>query len=702
MRNVYLAWTMTAVLTAWANARADVSIPLTPDRWQKTSCGAVESTADGLVVSGTDYRSGNGAMSRAIFDFTKGSDTFIRFMPVDTGYSGFSAGLEGLGFTTFTTDHSFLGSTVIAKNTWQYLRVRVNPDRTVQQVISTGDYDTNGGAVFHSTSWTLSDAKWAKAAMSQVFVILWDNYSGAATRLIVGEARTTAEPVTLGLGESLTYDFADGAIPPAFSTQGAWTAADGMLSLTTSGNQTSYARLQSYAAQLLTFRVKVDINQRNGGWDADFSMGVFDSSGDAFEWVPHASANWVSRPASSCWLEQTLVLPPSVGAQVAQWRYLEDNRYSGTPSSIPHRVAVDDVTVTCPAGHRPELTAQNAIACALVPMNAPPTLSAALSAVSVAEGQTAANDLSAADPDGDALSLTASAGEVVQVAGGAWRWTMAAVDGPATQEVTVTADDGKGGIATAKFTVDVANVPPAVSAIAGGSDSPLPVGSSISLSAAFVDPGVLDTHAATWDFGDGTVATGVVAEASGSGTASASHAYAAAGTYTVTCTVTDKDGGSGSASLTQVVVEPAPTHGTLVALGSVPSPAGSWSADPAAGGKAEFLLLATHLKHFSGPFGFAELRLTCARMQFFAMRIDSLAVFGDKGDKAQLKGIGRLNGRPGYGFQVTAVDGAPDRLRIQIWDQATGAVAYDNQRGASGSEPPPALSRGFVEVWAQR
>jgi len=75
---------------------------------------------------------------------------------------------------------------------------------------------------------------------------------------------------------------------------------------------------------------------------------------------------------------------------------------------------------------------------------------------------------------------------------------------------------------------------------------------SIAFSGSFTDPGVLDTHRVTWNFGDGASSTASYGPG-GSATLSASHSYAAAGTYTLRLTVTDDDGGAGQATATVTV-----------------------------------------------------------------------------------------------------------------------------------------------------
>ncbi|HSL84209.1 MAG TPA: Calx-beta domain-containing protein, partial [Thermoanaerobaculia bacterium] len=127
-------------------------------------------------------------------------------------------------------------------------------------------------------------------------------------------------------------------------------------------------------------------------------------------------------------------------------------------------------------------------------------------------------------------------------------------DAVVTAVVCVTDDDG--GTGCGGFPVRILNVDPSVDA---GPDLAGFVGLPVELApAAFTDPGVLDTHTATVDWGDGTVAEGSVTGAGGSGTVSSSHVYTAPGTYEVTVCVTDDDGGEGCDSLTVEVTDRPP------------------------------------------------------------------------------------------------------------------------------------------------
>jgi PKD repeat protein len=105
-------------------------------------------------------------------------------------------------------------------------------------------------------------------------------------------------------------------------------------------------------------------------------------------------------------------------------------------------------------------------------------------------------------------------------------------------------DDG-GMPGTASVTVTGANVAPSakITSISWTPQLFLTVNQSVSVTGTFTDPGKLDTHTATWKFGDGATSTG----------SSAVHSYSTAGTYTIAFTVVDDDGGVGQATATVTV-----------------------------------------------------------------------------------------------------------------------------------------------------
>ena len=125
-----------------------------------------------------------------------------------------------------------------------------------------------------------------------------------------------------------------------------------------------------------------------------------------------------------------------------------------------------------------------------------------------------------------------------------------AEDGVYTVTLTVTDDDG--GIGADTLTVTVANLAPVVEA---GPNQVVAQGETVDLApASFTDAGVLDTHTALVDWGDGTTTVASVTQSNGGGTVDAGHVYATAGIFTVVVTVTDDEGATG-ADLFQVEVE---------------------------------------------------------------------------------------------------------------------------------------------------
>src|SRR5258706_953573 len=81
-----------------------------------------------------------------------------------------------------------------------------------------------------------------------------------------------------------------------------------------------------------------------------------------------------------------------------------------------------------------------------------------------------------------------------------------------------------------------ANAAPAVGTITAPLD-PIQVNTAITASAPFTDANTLDTHTASWSWGDTTSSNGTVTENNGSGSVSNTHTYTAAGVYTITLKV---------------------------------------------------------------------------------------------------------------------------------------------------------------------
>jgi probable HAF family extracellular repeat protein len=78
----------------------------------------------------------------------------------------------------------------------------------------------------------------------------------------------------------------------------------------------------------------------------------------------------------------------------------------------------------------------------------------------------------------------------------------------------------------------------------------------LSLSAAFKDADLRDTHKATWSWGDGKQDAGIVSERNGTGSVSGQHAWHKPGVYTVRLTVTDTRGRSATVRRTVTVCAP--------------------------------------------------------------------------------------------------------------------------------------------------
>jgi hypothetical protein len=129
-------------------------------------------------------------------------------------------------------------------------------------------------------------------------------------------------------------------------------------------------------------------------------------------------------------------------------------------------------------------------------------------------------------------------------------------EAPGVYSGQLTATDSDGNVATATFSVNVANLPPVATA---GPNMSTEWGVPVTLNGSAVDPGTNEQPFLTysWNFGDGTP--------SASGGASVKHTYATPGTYTATFKACDPENACGT-STTQVV---ASTRGSTLSYTGV-------------------------------------------------------------------------------------------------------------------------------------
>ena len=263
----------------------------------------------------------------------------------------------------------------------------------------------------------------------------------------------------------------------------------------------------------------------------------------------------------------------------------------------------------------------------------------------------------------------------------------------------VTDDDGGWDIDTCSVTIN--NVDPTITSLNLPID-PLEIGTAIDLSASFTDLGVLDTHTASINWGDGNVSSGTITGSGGSYTVTDSWTYGQAGVYTITLTIEDDDGGSAT-EIFQYVVVYNPSGGFVTGGGWINSPEGAYTPDPTLTGKANFGFVSRYTKGQSIPYGNTRFKFKLANMNFYSNDYDWLVIANAK---AMYKGTGTINGDGNYGFMLSAIDEEitpstdVDLFRIKIWDKDDNDnVIYDNKLGAEDdSDPTTAIGGGQIKI----
>ena len=275
--------------------------------------------------------------------------------------------------------------------------------------------------------------------------------------------------------------------------------------------------------------------------------------------------------------------------------------------------------------------------------------------------------------------------------------------GPFTVTVTVSDDDGAGNGTTSVIVLNVAPVITTPLTIPG---NPIATTTPVTMTWNFTDPGS-DTWQCriSWDLP--TVSGDPIAfdpPFDSNGNSCSATKTLAAGIYTVTVHVKDDDGGSDQETATSYIVVYDPTAGFVTGGGWIMSPAGAYVGDASLTGKANFGFVSKYKKGMNSPDGNTEFQFHAGNLNFKSSSYDWLVVATFKG---QFKGVGSINGVPGYYFMLSAVDGqingggGTDKFRMKIWKIVDDAeyVVYDNQMGgAIDAEPTTTLGGGSIVI----
>ena len=268
------------------------------------------------------------------------------------------------------------------------------------------------------------------------------------------------------------------------------------------------------------------------------------------------------------------------------------------------------------------------------------------------------------DPNGDSLTYAWDLDNNGSFETAGQSASFSGVDGPASFTVKVQATDPGGLTAINTATINVINVAPTVGAVTGPA-APVKIATTVTVSAPFTDPGILDTHTALVDWGDGTTAGGTVTESNGSGSVSATRSYAVPGVYPVTITVTDKDGGSSSSTFEFVVVYD-PNGGFVTGGGWFTTTESSYKEVPAASGRTYIGFVSRYLPGQTVPSGSVRLAFHPGGLDFRSTALTWMGITSSTGT-AEVRGEGLVNGVAGFTFRLIAVDGGKsDRLSLTI------------------------------------
>ncbi|MFD3001489.1 T9SS type A sorting domain-containing protein [Pontibacter toksunensis] len=147
-----------------------------------------------------------------------------------------------------------------------------------------------------------------------------------------------------------------------------------------------------------------------------------------------------------------------------------------------------------------------------------------------------------------------------------------------------------------------------------------------------------------------------------------------------------------------------PNAGFVIGAGWFDSPVNPALPYMQVGGRLHFAFASWYAKDARTVPGYTVFRFSSGGLDFRSAAHTPMRLV-ISGDMANYTGLGIVNGMEGYGFLVAAVDGdvgqghQRDRLRLKIWEIASGRVVYDNQAGAGeGAVASTAIEGGQIVI----
>ena len=138
------------------------------------------------------------------------------------------------------------------------------------------------------------------------------------------------------------------------------------------------------------------------------------------------------------------------------------------------------------------------------------------------------------------------------------------------------------------------------------------------------------------------------------------------------------------------------TAGWVRGHGKIDSPHGALVANPQAAGKADIQFDCSLATAGATPSGSTHFRFQSGGLDFRATSYDLLVI---SGSSVGIGGAGTVNRAAGFRFSLSAIRGAPSRLRMRSTRQSTGAVVYDSQIGDDETAPATAvLGTGWIDI----